>query len=141
MRLVPDQDHDEIAMLFENYVKSLAIPGIKVKVTNIVGNKPLIVPRDSPSMDATARAIEYAFGRKPVFIREGGSIGAVLAMKLGLDVDDILMLGWGDPGDALHSPNEHFSLDNFRKGTVAVAALLYELSKVKKPVKPLPISQ
>ncbi|HEY3422497.1 MAG TPA: dipeptidase [Methanocellaceae archaeon] len=140
MRLVPDQDNDEVAMLFENYVKSLAIPGIKVKVTNIVGNRPMIVSRDSASMQATSRAIEYAFGRQPVFIREGGSIGAVLAMKLGLEVDDILMLGWGDPGDALHSPNEHFSLDNFRRGTVAVAALLYELSKVKKPVKPLPIS-
>lgn len=141
MRLVPGQDHSEIALLFEKYVMSLAIPGVRVKVTNLVGDNPLIVSRESESMNATARAIEYAFGRRPVFTRDGGSIGAVLSMKVELNVDDILMLGWGDPGDALHSPNEHFSLDNFRKGTVAVAALLYELSKVKKHVKPLPISQ
>ncbi len=141
MRLVPGQDHTEVAQLFEKYVMSLATPGVRVKVTNLVGDNPLIVSRESASMSATSQAIEYAFGRKPVFTRDGGSIGAVLAMKVELGIGDILMLGWGDPGDSLHSPNEHFSLENFRRGTLAVTALIYELSKVKKTVKPLPVSQ
>ncbi len=142
MRLVPDQDPDEIKKLFESYVRSLAIPGVKVKIAQVQGSsKGLVVPRDSPAMSAAVRAIEYSFGRRPVIIREGGSIGAVIAMKQGLGIDDILMLGWGGPGDALHSPNEHFSLKNFHKGTVAVAALLYELSKIHKTVKPVPIAQ
>lgn len=140
MRLVPDQDSAEIAKLFEKYVMSLEIPGVRVKVTNLVGDRPLIVSRESPSMNAASRSIEYAFGRKPVFTRDGGSIGAVLSMKVGLNVNDILMLGWGDPGDALHSPNEHFSLENFRRGTLAVTAMIYELARVKKPVKAAPIA-
>ncbi len=129
MRLVPDQDPDEILELFEGYVQSLAIPGVKVRVARVSGSsKGLVVPRDSVAMEAAVRAIEYAFGRRPVIVREGGSIGAVIAMKEGLGVDDILMLGWGNPGDLLHAPNEHFSLENYRKGTLAVAALIYELA-------------
>ncbi len=129
MRLVPDQDPDEILGLFEDYVKSLAIPGVRIKVARVAGSsKGLVVPRDSVAMKAAVRAVEFAFGRRPVIVREGGSIGAVIAMKAGLGVDDILMLGWGDPDDALHSPNERFSLENYRKGTMAVAALVYELA-------------
>lgn len=141
MRLVPDQDPKEIAELFEQHVKSLAIPGVRVKVTSLVGGSALVVSRESDAIEATARAIERGFGRRPAFTRDGGSIDAVVAMKHELGIDDILMLGWGDPGDALHSPNEHFGLKNFHDGTVSVAALIYELSKLKKPVKPLPISQ
>lgn len=130
MRLVPDQDPDEIFELFEDYVQSQAIPGVKIKVFKVAGSsKGLVVPRGSAAMEAAVRAIEYAFGRPPVIIREGGSIGAVIAMKEGLGTDDILMVGWGNPGDALHSPNEHFSLENYRKGTLAVAALIYELAR------------
>jgi acetylornithine deacetylase/succinyl-diaminopimelate desuccinylase-like protein len=135
MRLVPAQEPGEIAKLFESYVLSLAPPGVKVKVTDIVGSRAAIVPRDSDAMMAAEKAIEYSFGRKPVFMREGGSIGAVIDMKCELCIEDILMLGWGDPGDNLHSPNEHFSLENFRKGTLAATALMYELARVKKPDK------
>lgn len=136
MRLVPDQDPDEIAKLFEKYVRSMAPAGVTVKVTKIVGNRALIVSRDSPAVKAMAGSIEYAFGVKPVFTRDGGSIGAVISMQSGLGIDDILMLGWGDPDDALHSPNEHFSLENFRKGSLAAAALLYGLANAKKPIAP-----
>ncbi len=129
MRLVPDQDPDEIARLFESYVLSLASPGVRVKVTNLVGGKALIVHRGCAAVKAAEAAIEAGFGRRPVFTRDGGSIGAVIAMQAELGIDDILMLGWGDPGDALHSPNEHFSLENFHRGTVAVAALLYGLAQ------------
>jgi acetylornithine deacetylase/succinyl-diaminopimelate desuccinylase-like protein len=129
MRLVPDQDPEEVFGLFDGYVQSLAIPGVKVRVFQVAGSsKGLVVPGDSAAMEAAVRAVEYSFGRQPVIVREGGSIGAVIAMKEGLGVDDILMLGWGNPGDQLHAPNEHFSLENYRKGTLAVAALIYELA-------------
>ncbi len=135
MRLVPDQDPDEILELFEAFVQSQAIPGVKVKAFQVEGSsKGLVVPRKSAAMEAAVRAIEYGFGRQPVIVREGGSIGAVVAMKEGLGIDDILMLGWGNPGDLLHAPNEHFSLENYRKGTLSVAALIYGLS-AGRPLK------
>jgi len=131
MRLVPDQDPDEIAMLFRRHVMSLAPKGVKVKVSTISSTGALVVPRDSAAIKAAEGAIEVAFGRRPVLVRDGGSIGAAIALKK-MGIDDILMLGWGDPDDHIHSPDEHFSLESFRKGTIAVASLIYGLSGIKK---------
>ena len=74
-------------------------------------------------------AIEAGFGRRPVFIREGGSIPIVntFARELGADV---LLLGWGLNDDNTHSPNEKFSLDDFHRGIQASAHLWHELAKL-----------
>ena len=78
-------------------------------------------------MAAAVAAIAAAFGRKPVFIREGGSIPVVVSFKdlLGLET---LLLGWGLNTDNLHSPNEHFTLADFHRGIAASAHLWKELA-------------
>ena len=68
----------------------------------------VLVPLDSPYMEAAARAIEHAFGRRPVFTREGGSIPIVATFHEALEAD-ALLLGWGQDDDNTHSPNEKFS--------------------------------
>jgi acetylornithine deacetylase/succinyl-diaminopimelate desuccinylase-like protein len=73
-------------------------------------------------------AIKRAFVAPPVFVREGGSIPIVSTFRELLGVDTLL-LGWGQNTDNLHSPNEHFNLEDFHKGTVASAALWWELSR------------
>jgi acetylornithine deacetylase/succinyl-diaminopimelate desuccinylase-like protein len=80
-------------------------------------------------MHGASSAIEAAFGRAPVFIREGGSIPIVttFARELGADV---LLLGWGQNDDNTHSPNEKFSLEDYFRGTLASACLWEELAKV-----------
>ena len=89
------------------------------------------MPLDSPYLQAAASAIELGFGRRPVFIREGGSIPIVntFADVLGADV---LLLGWGQNDDNPHSPNEKFSLDDYHRGIRASAALWQELASVAK---------
>jgi acetylornithine deacetylase/succinyl-diaminopimelate desuccinylase-like protein len=134
MRLVPDQDAELIMEQFERHVRSIAPPGVHVHITRHHGAEPLLVSRKSPAMTVAERALEYAYGRKPVLIREGGSIGAVMTMKKHLGTDDILLVGFADPDDGIHSPNEHFSLENFYRGTITCAALIYGLAQVKKPV-------
>jgi acetylornithine deacetylase/succinyl-diaminopimelate desuccinylase-like protein len=57
-----------------------------------------------------------------------GSIPVVTLLKESLGMDSIPMLGWGNPDDGPHSPNERFSLDDFHRGVRSVAALLYELA-------------
>ena len=76
-------------------------------------------------------AIEAGFGRRPVFIREGGSIPVVSTFheKLGVDT---LLLGWGQNDDNTHSPNENFCLADFHRGIKASAHLWQEISKIKK---------
>ena len=82
-------------------------------------------------MAAASRAIERAFGRAPVFIREGGSIPVVTAFRQQLGVD-VLLLGWGQDDDNTHSPNEKFSLADFHKGITASALLWQELASGTK---------
>lgn len=128
MRLVPDQDHTKIAKLFEKYVKSLAPKSIKVKVKNLHGAYPVVVPLEDKAVKAAANATSKAFGKKTVFTREGGSISIVVDFKKQLEVPVILM-GLGLDTDDIHSPNEHFSLKNFERGILSSAYFFDEFGK------------
>jgi succinyl-diaminopimelate desuccinylase len=86
----------------------------------------VLVPLESPYIAAAARAIEQAFGRAPVYTREGGSIPIVTAFSQSLKADTLL-IGWGQDDDNAHSPNEKFSLADFHRGIKASARLWQEL--------------
>jgi acetylornithine deacetylase/succinyl-diaminopimelate desuccinylase-like protein len=60
-----------------------------------------------------------AFGKKPLAVRRGGSIPIISDFEQILGIKTVLM-GFGLESDAIHSPNENFSLDIFRKGIEAV---------------------
>jgi acetylornithine deacetylase/succinyl-diaminopimelate desuccinylase-like protein len=79
-------------------------------------------------MTAAKATVKQGFGAEPVLMREGGSIPVVGTFKAVLGVDTLL-LGWGQNTDNLHSPNEHFSVDDFQRGIRASAALWAELAK------------
>jgi acetylornithine deacetylase/succinyl-diaminopimelate desuccinylase-like protein len=128
MRLVPDQEPAAINRLFNDYIQSLTPPGVRVHVTELHGAEPVLVSREQSSVQAAAKAIEIGFGKSPVFIREGGSIPIVNLFTELLGLDSILMMGWGNPDDGAHSPNERFSLDDFHRGIRSAAALLFELA-------------
>ena len=87
----------------------------------------LVFDTTSPYMAAARGAIETAFGATPVMIREGGSIPVVSTFRDVLGIDTLL-LGWGLDTDNLHSPNEHFSVEDFHRGTRASAWLWDALS-------------
>jgi len=126
-RLAPDQDPDEIRDLLTNYIHEIAPPGVRVEIVPMHGGKPAIVPLDHPAMSAASRAMERGFGKRPVFIREGGSIPVVATFAKALGAPTILM-GVGLPGENAHAPNEWLLLDNFHNGIRSAAALLDELA-------------
>ncbi len=130
-RLVPNQHPDQVAATLKKFLEARVPPGIKMDLISFHGAPGVVVPLDSPYMDAAARAIEAGFGRRPVFIREGGSIPVVSTFheKLGVDT---LLLGWGQNDDNTHSPNEKFCLADFHRGIKASAHLWQEISKIKK---------
>jgi acetylornithine deacetylase/succinyl-diaminopimelate desuccinylase-like protein len=119
MRLVPEQDPDKIARLFESYVMSIAPPWIKVKVKYLHGGKAYVSPIDTIGYRAASKAILESFGKKPVPVRSGGSIPIISEFEAILGVKSILM-GFGLASDDAHSPNEHFPLENFFKGIETV---------------------
>tara|TARA_R110002050_G_scaffold244268_1_gene380856 strand:- start:13019 stop:14407 length:1389 start_codon:yes stop_codon:yes gene_type:complete len=115
MRLVPDQDPDEITQLFTTHFESIAPKSVKVKVTAHHGGHPYVSPTDSIAYNAASKAVEDAFGKKPIPVRSGGSIPIVSLFEKELGMKTILF-GFGLDSDAIHSPNEHYGLFNFYKG-------------------------
>ncbi len=127
-RLVPDQDPEKITASLEEYLRGMLPPGARLDFRRYHGCKGLVFDESGPYMRAARAAIERAFGKAPVMIREGGSIPVVTTFRDVLGVDTLL-LGWGQNTDNLHSPNEHFSLDDFHRGTRASACLWWELAR------------
>lgn len=115
MRLVPNQHQDKIAELFAKYFKSIAPAGVTVKVTNLHGGRPYVSPTDTHAYKAAENALLATFGTKPIPFRSGGSIPVIADFEEVLGVKSILM-GFGLESDAIHSPNESFSLELFYKG-------------------------
>jgi acetylornithine deacetylase/succinyl-diaminopimelate desuccinylase-like protein len=128
-RLVPNQDPAKITAGLKRKIAELCPPGVKWELIDHHSAPGVLAPLDSPQVEAAARAIEHAFGRRPVFTREGGSIPIVTAFHQRLKVD-ALLLGWGQDDDNAHSPNEKISLADFHRGIKASARLWEELGKV-----------
>jgi len=129
MRLVPDQDPHKIADLCESYIRKIAPDTVDVTITRMHSGKPWIASFDGPFIQAAARAIEYGFGRKPVFTREGGSIPVVSMFQEELGLPSVLF-GIGLPDENAHAPNERLNLENFQNGIVASAHLYDEIAHV-----------
>ena len=130
MRLVPDQQPDQIAELFEAYVKKVCPPTVELKVTRMHGGKPWMTAFDNPFVQAAGRAIEKGFGQTPVFNREGGSIPVVATFQEELGLPCVLF-GVGLPDENAHAPDEKIDLGNFHNGVIAAAALYEEIGKLR----------
>lgn len=127
MRLVPDQDPEKIVRAFEATLRRHCPPSVTLTLTRMHGSKPWLAPTDHPVLQAGARALERGFGRRPVFIREGGSIPIVTTLTDRLGVP-ILLLGFGLPDENAHAPDERLDLENFSRGIQTVAHLYRELT-------------
>jgi acetylornithine deacetylase/succinyl-diaminopimelate desuccinylase-like protein len=123
-RLVPDQDPNEIAKLVTEHILRLAPPTVRVTVKELHHGPGAIVPRDLPAMNAASEAYEEIFGKRPIFMRMGGSIPVVALFQQRLGMDSVLM-GFGLPDDNLHAPNEKFNIGMFYKG-IETAIVFYQ---------------
>ena len=130
MRLVPNQQPDAIAQLFEDYVKKLAPKTVALKVTRMHGGKPWMTSYDNPFVQAASRAIEQGFGKKPVFTREGGSIPVVSTFQEELGLPSVLF-GVGLPDENAHAPNEKLDVGNFHGGIISAAILYQEIARTR----------
>ena len=131
MRLVPDQNWQEIAQLFEKHFKSIAPAGVKVKVKSHHGGSPAVVSDSSVGYKAAEAAMEETFGKRPIPTREGGSIPIVALFQKELGSDPILF-GFGLDTDALHSPNEHYGVQNYFIGIETIAAFFRHFKKLSE---------
>lgn len=118
-RLVPHQQHEKIQQLFTDYITNMAPDCVRVKVTPMHGGEGYVCPITLPAYKAAEEGFTQAFGKRPLAVRRGGSIPIISDFERVLGVKTVLM-GFGLERNAIHSPNENFSLDIFRKGIAAV---------------------
>ena len=128
MRLVPNQRSAEITELFTKHFESIAPGNVKVKVMAHHGGEPAVTQTDSSSYNAASKAFEEVFGKTPIPTRDGGSIPIVALFKRELGLDTVLM-GFGFDSDAIHSPNEHYGINNFVLGIETIIAFYKHYSK------------
>src|SRR5690606_2710361 len=121
MRLVPNQVSAEITELFTKHFKAIAPRYVKVKVTAHHGVEPAVTPTDSIAFQAANHAFQDVWGKSPIPTRDGGSIPIVALFKKELGLDSVLM-GFGLDSDAIHSPDEHYGVENFMKGIQTIVA-------------------
>jgi len=128
MRLVPNQTPEEAFALLKKYVAKLN-PNVKVEREGML--HPFKGSFDGPYIDCVKRAAKAGFGKEPAFIREGGSIGAVVTMQKAWKVP-ILFLGLSLPEHGYHAPNEYFDWGQASGGMKAFAHYFAELAKMGK---------
>ncbi len=119
MRLVPNQDFEKIAELFERHFRAIAPASVKVDVRFLHGGAPYVSPTDMPAYKAAERAIVDTFGKKPLPFYSGGSIPIISGFERILGIKSLL-IGFGLAEDAIHSPNESYGLDQFFKGVETI---------------------
>ena len=135
MRLVPDQNWKDISVLFEKHFKAIAPAGVKVEVTTHHGGGSYVTPTDSVAYKAAEKAYQQVFGVVPHAKRDGGSIPIVPMFEKVLGSKTLLM-GFGFDSDAIHSPNEHYGIDNFLKGIETIALFYPHFTALQKQLKP-----
>ena len=126
-RLVADQDPARLEPLFERWVRDRVPAHVEVSVRSFGGVKPALTPLDHPGNRAAAKAVARAFGKEPLFFREGGS-GPERALSDALGAACVY-LGVMLPSDRIHAPNERLLLANYYRGVRAAAYAFEEFAK------------
>jgi acetylornithine deacetylase/succinyl-diaminopimelate desuccinylase-like protein len=115
MRLVPNQNADDVLQKFKKFVKKLTPRGIQTNIKVWSKGPACVVGTDNPYIQAATEALHDVFKKDTVFIRSGGSIPIVTDFQDVLKIPSVMM-GFGLPDDNLHAPNEKFHIPNFYRG-------------------------
>ncbi len=126
MRLVPDQDPEEVYHQLIKYLETHAPKTVRWELDQMASGPASISERNLPGTRALIRALEEVWGKKPVYKREGGSIPVVSSFQTILGVDSVIT-GFGLGDDNIHSPNEHLNLPVWYRGIDAIIYFIFNL--------------
>lgn len=129
-RLVPGQDPIKIQNNLKKYFNKHAPPGGRVEFKEF-GAEPAVVAASEESNLVTeaVNSLETVFNSPAPLIGCGGSIPIVAAFKDLLNTD-VLLIGYSLDDDCIHSPNEKYNVECFRKGTLVWAELISRINSI-----------
>ncbi|HWQ83660.1 MAG TPA: dipeptidase, partial [Anaerolineales bacterium] len=115
MRLVPNQDADQVLEQLRQYLVAKAPPTVTWELKKLSGGDPSISDIHHPAVAAMVKALETVWGVRPLYRREGGSVPVVAKFQKVLGIESVCT-GFGLPDDNLHAPNEKLHLPTFYRG-------------------------
>lgn len=130
-RLVDNQHPDDIFAKMQRHVEAHTPAGVTVTMKQTHRGMPFYISPQHPYIQAAAAAYEEGFGKKPVYIRSGGSIPIIEVFSRVLNAP-VVMLDFGLPEENMHAPNEFFLLENFDKGTATLTRFWMEIAALAK---------
>lgn len=126
-RLVPKMDPKKVVRLVTDFVKQKN-PDVKVSSEHAL---PAYQGKTTgPYADAIRASMKFAFGKEPVFVREGGSIGAVLSMEKVFKAP-VFFLGLSLPEHGYHAPNENYDWGQAEGGMAAFADYFRRIAEIE----------
>lgn len=141
-RLVANQDGKKVEELVRNAIEERIPKGVRAKITTHGEGDPyVVVPPGKPNtpkgqttpmvaaFKSAEKRIEEVFGKKPLYLREGGSVPIIGDLKKVAGLDS-LMIGLFTPEDNLHAPDESFDLNIMRKGIETFEKILADVAGV-----------
>lgn len=126
MRLVPDMRPAESFRLVKAFVKEVN-PDVQVIRGHAL--EPYLGEFSGRHASAASDALRFGFGREPAFVREGGSIGAVVSMKKRWGCP-IVFIGLSLPEHGYHCPDERFDWGQATGGARAFVKYLDSLARL-----------
>jgi len=126
-RLVGKQDPDKIQQSFHNYVKQSLPADCSVEFHSKNSSPAIVMPIDGADFSRAQVALSEEWPNPAVYAGCGGSIPVVGYIKDILKMESLL-IGFGLDDDAIHSPNEKYSLQSFHKGIRSWARVLAKLA-------------
>lgn len=128
MRLVPNQDADDILKKYRKFVQKLTPKGIQTNIKVWSKGPACVVGTNNRYIKAATEAMHDVFKKDTVFIRSGGSIPIVTDFQDVLKIPSVMM-GFGLPDDNLHAPNEKFHIPNFYRGIESICGFFEKLAE------------
>jgi acetylornithine deacetylase/succinyl-diaminopimelate desuccinylase-like protein len=129
-RIVPDQEPEEVLEQLQAFLTKDPPWGVKVTVKEMGTLKWWMTDPTGPAFEAALAAMRAGFGKKPVAIGCGGSIGFVGPLAELFGGAPALLLGIEDPRSNAHAPNESLHEGDFRKLMASIAHLFENLSSL-----------
>jgi acetylornithine deacetylase/succinyl-diaminopimelate desuccinylase-like protein len=128
-RLVPDQTPERVERLLRDHLERLVVPGVRFEVQRLSAGRPWTQDGHSAAVAAARRALATAFTHEAVLGGAGGTIPTVPELAQAFAAD-ILLIGFGLPGENAHAPNEWIDLDQLRRGIGVMIRLYQELGSL-----------
>jgi acetylornithine deacetylase/succinyl-diaminopimelate desuccinylase-like protein len=129
IRLAPGQDPDRIADEAERLLREAAPEGAELEITRLSMSPAGLVDPGSPAVQLGLDAFERVLGRRPLLVRNGGTLPIVPALAdKGIPT---ILTGFALPDSNIHSPNENLLAEYVPLGVGAAAELYTEFAKLK----------